>query len=49
MIEVDADRTIPEVLRSVREIINSKFDINSISILDPEDRMNETLDFSKRK
>jgi dTMP kinase len=49
MIEVDADRTIPEVLRSVREIINSKFAINSISILDPEDRMNETLDFSKRK
>ena len=49
MIEVDADRTIPEVLRSVREIVNSKFDINSISILDPEDRMKETLDFSKRK
>ena len=49
MIEVDADRTIPEVLRSVREVVDSKFDINSISILDPEDRMKETLDYSKRK
>lgn len=49
MVEVDADRTIAEVLRSVREIINSRFDIDSISILEPEDRMNETLDFSKRK
>ena len=49
MVEIDADRTIPEVLRSVREIINDKFDINSISILDPKDRMNETLDFSIKK
>ena len=49
MVEIDADRTIPEVLRSVREIINDKFDIDSISILDPKDRMNETLDFSGKK
>ncbi len=49
MVEIDADRTIPEVLRSVREIINDKFDIDSISILDPKDRMNETLDFSIKK
>ena len=49
MVEIDADRTIPEVLKSVREIINDKFDIDSISILDPKDRMNETLDFSVKK
>ena len=49
MVEIDADRTIPEVLRSVREIINDKFDIDSISILSPKDRMNETLDFSIKK
>ena len=49
MVEIDADRTIPEVLRSVREIINDKFDIDSISILGPKDRMNETLDFSIKK
>ncbi len=49
MVEIDADRTIPEVLRSVREIINDKFDIDSISILGPKDRMNETLDFSVKK
>lgn len=49
MVEIDADRTIPEVLRSVREIVNEKFDINSISILDPKDRMNETLGFSTKK
>ena len=49
MVEIDADRTIPEVLKSVREIINDKFDIDSISILDPKDRMNETLDFSGKK
>ena len=49
MVEIDADRTIPEVLRSVREIINDKFDIHSISILGPKDRMNETLDFSVKK
>ena len=49
MVEIDADRTIPEVLRSVREIINDKFDIDSISILGPKDRMNETLDFSGKK
>ena len=49
MVEIDADRTIPEVLKSVREIINDKFDIDSISILGPKDRMNETLDFSIKK
>ena len=49
MVEIDADRTIPEVLKSVREIINDKFDIDSISILGPKDRMNETLDFSVKK
>ena len=49
MVDIAADRTIPEVLRSVREIINDKFDIDSISILDPKDRMNETLDFSGKK